>query len=240
MNTALHDCCDTLQIDIMSTPLSAEEENFLRLTRIILHDLPSKLRSLFISEFARKYGRPYGNDAASGAFFLGNILPQNRCRDATVRNNIGHGDTAAFDCTTLFYCILYSGALLQPPMRSGSARVPPLNSSELIDQLREHRNKLAHSTSATISQADFNTRVSELQAIYRQLRWSCTDLQQAATGPLTTAECFRMQQALLSERAHNNALDQIVHTHDLRLQAVEGMIPGMQYQKTYSYVCINI
>ena len=213
----------------MSTPLSAQEENFLRLTRIILHDLPSKLRSLFISEFARKYGRPYGNDAASGAFFLGNILPQNRCRDATVRNNIQHGDTAAFDCTTLFYCILYSGALLQPPMRPRNVRASPFNSSELLDQLREHRNMLAHSTSAEINQADFSTRVSDIQTIYQQLGWSCTDLLQAATGPLTTAECFRLQQALLTEMSNRNTLVQITQSHDVRLLAVEGMLTHVWY-----------
>ena len=239
MNTTSLDCRDTLQIDAMSTPLSAEEENFLRLTRIILHDLPSQLRSLFINEFARKYGWPYGNDAASGAFFLGNILPQNRCRDATVRNNIQHGDTTLFDCTTLFYCILYSGALLQPPLRPRNVRSSPLNSSELLDQLREHRNMLAHSPGTEISPADFSTRVNDLQAIYQQLGWSCTDLLQAATGPLTTAECSRLQQALLSERAHNNALDQIVQSHDLRLLAVEGMLPHMWYYKPiHSFVSI--
>ena len=191
--------------------------------------MPTKLRSYFVSEFARKYGSQYGNDPASGTFFLSNVLPRNKCRDAEVKRKVQNGDSTAFDCTTLFYCILYSGALLQPPMRQKSMRIPPLNSSELIDLLREHRNMLAHATSAEIDQVDFNTRVNDLQAIYRQLGWSCTDLLQAATGPLTTAECFKLQQALMTEMARNNALDQIVQSLDGRLLAVEGMLTHVPY-----------
>ena len=222
----------------MAPPLKTIEENFLRLVRIILHDLPHKLRIYFVSEYARKYGSQYGNDTASGTFFLSNVLPRNKCKDAKVRSKVQNGDSTAFDCTTLFYCILYSGALLQPPMRPRNSRNPPFNSSELIDQLREHRNMLAHSTSAEINQVDFNTRVIDLQAIYQQLGWSSIDLLQAATGPLTTAECFRLQQALLSERVHNNALDQIVQSHDGRLLHVEGMLTHVPYVRRI-HVCIT-
>ncbi|KAI0230064.1 hypothetical protein LSAT2_019541 [Lamellibrachia satsuma] len=175
--------------------LKQEEENFLRLVRVVLHDIPSKLQNMFKGEFANKYGMPYADDTASGQFFLSNVPPRSMCRDAKVKSAIQNGDSTVFDCTTLFYCLVYSGALLLPPMRKKNARVPPFNSSELIDQLREQRNLLAHSSSAEVSQLVFNTRVNDLNTIYQQLGWSCTDLQQAANGPMNTAECFRLQQA---------------------------------------------
>ena len=218
MNTTLHDCCYNLQIVTMSTRLSVDEENFLKLTRIILDELRSKLRNLFINEFARKYGYAYGDDPASGTFFLSNVLPQNKSRDAAVRDKIQNGDSKLFDCTTLFYCLLHSAALLQPPMRPKNSWTQPYNSSELLDMLREHRNMFAHSTSAEINQVDFDDRVNVMQIIYQQLGWSCTDLQQAASDPLTTEECHRLEQALLTALTQRSALDQVV-------QILRGKLP---------------
>ena len=151
---------------------------------------------------------PYADDAAAGQFFLYSV--KHKCKDAYVNNAIGNGDSAKFDLTTLFYCLLHSGALLVPKRRNNSSRLPPLNKGELIDQLREHRNKLAHSCKAEVDQQDFTTRVNDLNTIYQQLGWSCTDLQQAANGPMNTAECFRLQQELLKETtANNNALQTV-------------------------------
>ena len=225
MNTTLHDCCYNLQIVTMSTRLNVDEENFLKLTRIILNELRGKLRKLFITEFASVYGRPYGDDPASGTFFLSNVLHQNRSKDATVRDKIQNGDSGQFDCTTLFYCLLQSGALLQPPMRPRNSRTHPYNSSELLDMLREHRNMFAHSTSAEINQTDFVNRVNVMKMIYQQLGWSCTDLQHAASDPLTTEECHRLEQALVTALAQGSALDQVVQRDNQRLVTVEGMLP---------------
>ena len=226
----MHDFCCNLQIVKMSTRLSVDEENFLKLTRIILDELRGKLRNLFITEFERKYGFPYGDDPAAGTFFLSNVLLQNRSKDAGVRDKIQNGDSNKFDCTSLFYCILYSGALLQPAMRRKDLRTQPCNSSELLDMLREHRNMFAHSTSAEINQTEFDDRVNRMQMIYQQLGWSCTDLQQAASDPLTTEECHRLEQALLTALTQRNALDQVVQRDNQLLLTLEGMLPIVYFR----------
>ena len=206
--------------------LTTGQENYLRLVRVVLSNVPHKLRNLFKTEFVKKYGMPYGDDTVSGMFFLNNVIPKNKSRDAKINTAIQNGDSASFDSTTLFYCILYSRALLLPPMRPmrpKNVRVLPLNTSELIDQLREHRNLLAHSPNAEVDQQAFNARVADLTAIYQQLGWPCTDLQHAAIDPMNTAECDRLRQELLMEVARNNALDQMVQNHDQQLLTVEGM-----------------
>ena len=196
----------------------------MRLVRIVLRDVPYNLRNLFKTEFASKYGRQYTDDTASGHFFLTNVNV--RKIDRQVKSAIQNGNSADFDCTTLFFCLLYSGTQLLPPM-SPRPRLQHLNSSEVTDELRIQRNLLAHSPSTEVSQHDFRTRVNDIQSLYQQLGWSCTDLQQYANNPLDTIECFRLQQELLKEQANNNALDQIVKNHDQRLQAVEGMSEQM-------------
>ena len=180
-------------------PMKPEEENFLRLVRIILRDIQSKLRDLFRSEFAAKYGMPYADNAASAQFFLSKVTGGNNIVKAMIQN----GDSEDFDCTTLFFCLLYSGAGLLPPMRPANTRVAPFNSSELVDQLREQRNRLVHSSKAEVIQYDFSKRVTYLRAMYTQLGWADTDLLKYAIDPIDTAECHSLREDLSKERKTN-------------------------------------
>ena len=157
----------------MSIKLRKEEENFIRLVRVIVKDVRSKLLRLFLSEFESKYRRPYENDAASGMYFLNQI--QNQCRDLEVQGKIQHGDSTDFDITTLCYCLVTSGALILPR-----------GSSKLIKKLRRQRNLLSHAINPTIDETDFNTRVNELETIYQQLGWSLDDLLKEIRNPLIT------------------------------------------------------
>ena len=208
----------------MSTRLRREEGNYLRLVRIIIKEVRSKLLRVFLSEFESKCGQPYGNDAASGTFFLSQIHPNNRCRDDEVSRKIQNGDSTHFDTTTLFYCLLHSGALQQPPMRPRNARMPPLRSSELIDQLRKQRNEMAHAENAEIVDADFKTKVAQLETIYQQLGWPLDQLKTEACNPLNTEWSLRQRQAL------SPMLPGMANTHDLTqiLQILEGMLPQIR------------
>ena len=186
-------------ITMTSPPMKPEEEDFLRLVRIILRDIPSKLRGLFRSEFATKYGRSYADDAVSGQFFLSKVTGRFNVAQAEIQN----GDSADFDCTTLCYCLLNPGAGLLPPMRSTNARVAPFNSSELVNQLREQRNLVAHSSKAEVTKLDFIRGVIKLREIYAKLGWMDTDLVNYANAPIDTAECRRLRKDLSEERKRN-------------------------------------
>ena len=73
------------QLDF-STRVNTEEENFLRLVRIILHDVPSKLRSLFAS----KCGMPHADNTTPGKFFLNSV--RQKSKDAQVISVTQNGD----------------------------------------------------------------------------------------------------------------------------------------------------
>ena len=209
----------------MSPRLRKEEENFIRMMRVIFKEVRNQLLSLFLSEFESKYGRRYENDAASGTFFLSQIPRDHRCRDREVKRKIQNGDSTEFDSTTLFYCLLNSDALQQPPMRPRNARMLPLRSSELIDQLRDQRNQLAHAVNVEIDDADFNTRVDQLETIYQRMGWSLQDLRNEACNPLITAWSFRQREALLP-------LVQRGEHADVRrkvMQILEGMLSQIKF-----------
>ena len=205
--------------------LTVGQENHLRLVRVVLGNVPINLRNLFKTEFAKTYGKPYGDDTVSGMFFLNKVNKNKNKKklETHVKSAIQNGDSALFDCTTLFYCILSSQALNLPSIRKKNARVPPLNTSELIDQLREQRNELVHSPTTEICQTDFITRVTDLTVIYFSLGWPHTDLQNAANSLLNRAECERLRKVLREEVARNDALEQVQQQYGHELLTVKGM-----------------
>ena len=187
----------------MAPPLNQEEENYMKLLKIIGSDVQPRLQQLFRDEFIKKFGWAYADDARSGTFFLNSILPKNMpngsVKDA-ILNALRIGDSTQFDCSVLVYCFLKSKALLHQPRRPRNARVRPLNAYECVDELRDQRNKVSHNSNKDeLSQTDFTTRVNELNAIYADLGWPVVDLQRCVTDPLETAECDRLRRDLLKE-----------------------------------------
>ncbi|KAI0210363.1 hypothetical protein LSAT2_004897 [Lamellibrachia satsuma] len=130
--TTPNPCTSTLQ-------LTPSDDRYWRLVKIILEDVPSKLRQLFRSAFQSRYRIAWGDNSMSGKFFMGNV-PKSKKRDKHIVDTVEQGSTANFDCTTLFYSLLFSGTdLLLPVMRKKELRVSPFYESERVDQLQYNR-----------------------------------------------------------------------------------------------------
>ena len=73
----------------------------------------------------------------SGEFFIKKFR---RAPLPHITDVIRPGDTAQFDATVLFTCLLYSGiGILEPSPRRPNARITPVEDSKRIDELREVR-----------------------------------------------------------------------------------------------------
>ena len=130
------------------------------------------------------------------------MVPNSKKRDKHIVDTVEQGSTANFDCTTLFYSLLFSGTdLLLPVMRKKELRVSPFYESERVDQLREQRNAVAHATTPSLSEADFQTKIQEIEDIYTQLQWDQTQLKEAAYGRLWPTEYDRLQGKIDVENA---------------------------------------
>ena len=201
--------------------LTADEERFYRLVRILLDDVPDQLRPMFKAKFQAFFRFTWGDNRMSGEFFVNNFnsmhMPRWRPPPRHITDVIRLGDTEQFDPTTLFTCLLFSGTgILVPTPRSNNARSPPIEDSERLDELRMMRNLLAHAVSASESQTDFNQKLTSLNIIYAQLHWNPTLMRQWARDPVVTAEFVRLKQQLNTERQRYSALDGTV-------QALAGM-----------------
>ena len=205
--------------------LTSDEENFWRLVRILLEDVPLKLRDLFRKKFQEQFHVTWGENQTSGEFFIAN---SNTSRTGQhIIDTIRQGDTAFYDSTALFTCLLFSGTgILLPKPRRG-VRTPPIQDSERIDELREMRNELAHTTSASLPHATFVQKLASLNTIYAQLQWNNTVMRQWARDPVVTAECVRLQQDLDAERQRYRALDLTVQTLDGTVQGLDGTVQAI-------------
>jgi len=161
----------------------------------------------------------WGNNSTSGKFYIAQV-PKNKLpkkRDQHITDTVEKGNSEQFDCTTLFFCLLFSGIDLLPSARRKELRAPPFNQSEYVDQLREKRNSVAHATTASLSNAEFREFIQEIDEIYRELQWNQTELTTASSGHLWPAEYKRLQQKVDVEKAR-------IDDHERRLSKVERML----------------
>ena len=159
------------------------------------------------------------------------MVPNSKKRDKHIVDTVKQGSTANFDCTTLFYSLLFSGTdLLLPVMRKKELRVSPFYESERVDQLREQRNAVAHATTPSLSEADFQAKIQEIEDIYTQLQWDQTQLKEAAYGRLWPVEYDRLQGKIDVEKAR---IDQRLQDHERRLQTLEQQPQPLQDRETF-------
>ena len=208
--------------------LTKEEERYWRLVKVILGDMPRKLRDLFRSAFQKTYGQKWVDNLATGNFFMAKV-PKSKKRDKHITTTVEQGISEQFDPTVLFFCLLNSGTnLLLPVMRKKELRVSPFYESERVDQLREQRNAVAHATTPSLSETDFQTRIREIEDIYTQLQWDQTQLKEAAYGRIWPVEYDRLQQEIDVEKARIDDHEQRLQNHEQRLQNHEQRLQDLQ------------
>ena len=201
--------------------LTPEEERYWRLVKVILDDMPRKLRDLFRSAFQKTYRLAWGDNSATGKFFVAKV-PKSKKRDKHMTATVEQGILEQFDFTVLFFCLLNSGTnLLLPGARKKELRMSPFYESECVDQLREQRNAVAHATTPGLSEADFQTRIREIEDIYTQLQWDQTQLKEAAYGRLWPVEYDILQGKIDVEKARIDDHEQRLQNHEQRLQDLQ-------------------
>ena len=152
---------------------SEEQLNYFRLCYIAFDLVPLGLRHIFKNEWDFLYkGTLIGewkDTAQNGHDFSkkeskGSHKKYFRCL-ATIQN----GNTTEWDCTCLFFAILYSdsiGKTLSPAVRKE------------VDDIRQVRNEIAHITEAKLTDADFQTSVDRVVNAFTSLGLSITEIQE--------------------------------------------------------------
>ena len=155
-----------------STVYSEEQLNYFRVCHIATDILSQALRLLFKQEWDNRYKATLGEwkDAPqNGLDFKNGESPANRRRHSRLLATMVNGDRAQWDCTMLFYAILFSDSI--------GHRLNPLIKTN-VDDLRKFRNEdYAHMTGGQFSNADFKITVAKVETAFRALGLSTVEIQ---------------------------------------------------------------
>ena len=154
---------------------SEEQLNYFRVCHIATDILPQALRLLFKQEWDNRYKAAYGewrDTPQNGLDFKNGESPANQRKNARLLATMINGDRAQWDCTMLFYAILYSDSV-------GRGLSPLIGIN--VDNLRKFRNEgFAHMKEGQLSNADFSIIVGNVETAFRALSLSTADIQTVA------------------------------------------------------------
>ena len=152
---------------------SQEQLNYFRLCYIAFDLVPVGLRQIFKNEWDFLYKATsigeWKDTAQNGRDFFNNESKASHKKNARCLATIQTGNRAKWDCTSLFFAILYSDTV-------GNTLSPAVY--KVVDDIRQVRNELAHISGARLTDADFQTSVGRLVNGFTFLGLAITEIQE--------------------------------------------------------------
>ena len=145
-----------------------EQLNYYRICYITTDILTEGLRAIFKQEWDHRYKATWRDDPKNGLDFLNGESPRNRKKNARLLTTMINGNRAEWDCTMLFYALLFSDCIhgLNPIVRSN------------VDDLRLFRNEeFAHMPRGHLSDAEFQISIGKVETAFQALGLSTLAIQ---------------------------------------------------------------
>ncbi|CAH3183953.1 unnamed protein product [Porites lobata] len=149
----------------LSKNYTEEQLNYFRICYITTDILAEGLRELFKREWDNQYKSTplaeWKDVAQNGRDFYNGESPKNQRRNARLLATMINGNRAEWDCTMLFYAILYSGCV--GPYLASTVR-------NNVDDLRKFRNEeFAHILQGSLPEIDFQNAVGKVEVAFDAL-----------------------------------------------------------------------
>ena len=143
---------------------TSEQLNNFRICYIALNLVPEGLRKVFKQEWDFRYKTTrfgeWKETPHNGRDFFNSESRRSHVKNARYLATIQNGNTAEWDCSCLFFTILYSDSI-------GSTLSPAVNN--IVDDLRQVRNDIAHISEAELTNVEFHNYVSRVLASFNSL-----------------------------------------------------------------------
>ncbi|CAH3019883.1 unnamed protein product, partial [Porites evermanni] len=141
-----------------------EQLNYYRICCVTTDILAEGLREIFKQEWDKLYKTTKGewkDEPLNGMNFYNGESPRNKKRNARLLATMKNGNSGEWDCTMLFYAILFSDCV--GPGLSASVR-------KNVDDLRNFRNEeFAHMPQGSLSEIDFQNAISKVDVAFQAL-----------------------------------------------------------------------
>ena len=158
-----------------------EQLNYYRICYVVTDIITEGLRSIFKQEWDNRYKTTLGewkDETGNGLDFKKCESPGNQRRNAKLLATIINGDRSEWDCTMLFYAILYSDSV-------GHGLNPVVKSN--IDDLRKFRNEdFAHMPKGHLANPEFQIAIGKVRTAFQGLglsTWTIQDITNQKSFP---------------------------------------------------------
>ena len=152
---------------------SKEQLNYYKICYVFTDVLTEGLRIIFKQEWDNRYGATmsgeWKDEPRNGVDFKNKESSRNQKRNAHLLKTMIGGNRAEWDCTMLFYAILYSDCIhsLSPVVRSN------------VDALRKFRNEdFAHMSEGNLSDLQFQNIIGKVDTAFPALSLSTMKIQE--------------------------------------------------------------
>ncbi|KAL9958385.1 hypothetical protein ACROYT_G035391 [Oculina patagonica] len=151
---------------------TSEQLNYFRICYIAFNLVPEGLRKIFKQEWDFRYKTTtlgeWKDTPQNGIDFYNNESRKSRKRNARYLATIHNGNTAEWDCSCLFFAILFSDSI---GTTLSAAIISDLN------DVRQVRNDIAHISEAELTDADFKNRVDKVLLAFNSLGLPISDIE---------------------------------------------------------------
>ena len=149
----------------LSKEYTKEQLNYFRICYVTTDILAEGLREVFKREWDNQYkSTPLGewkDVAQNGTDFYNSESPRNQRRNTHLLATMINGNRVGWDCTMLFYAILYSDCV--GPYLSSTVR-------KTVDDLRKFRNEeFAHIPQGSLPEMDFQNAIGKVHVAFHAL-----------------------------------------------------------------------
>ena len=165
----------------VAVEFTEEQLNYYRICYVSTDIITEGLRTIFKQEWDNRYKTTLGewkDEPGNGVDFKNGESPGNLRRNAKLLATMVNGDRAEWDCTMLFYAILYSDSI-------GHGLNPVVKSN--IDDLRKFRNEeFAHMPKGHLAYPEFQIAIGKVLATFQGLglpTWKIQDVRNQKAFP---------------------------------------------------------
>ena len=149
----------------LSKEYTNEELNYFRICKVTTDILAEGLRVILKQEWDNRYKSSlfgeWKDDPQNGSDFHNKESPPSKKRNSRLLATMINGDRREWDCTMLFYAILFSDCV-------GKGICASVRTN--VDDLRKFRNEeFAHITQGNLSDKDFNIAISKVHIAFQAL-----------------------------------------------------------------------
>ena len=146
---------------------NSEQLNYFRMCYIAFNLVPEGLRKVFRQEWDFRYKTTthgeWKETPQNGRDFYSNETSRSRKKNVRFLARIQNGNTAEWDCSCLFFAILYSDSI-------GTTLSPAVGKE--VDDLRNVRNDIAHINEAELTDVEFQNSVAKVLTAFNSLKLS--------------------------------------------------------------------